>query len=284
MTERRPVVIIGGKFVQLPAGDTLPGAGGGVVATLVDLTAAGSGTWPHPEPGVAYMIIGELVGGGGGGASGSAKTNTALTDTVAGGSAGGIGRMAYFEMVTAEDVPYTVGAGGAGGAARVRTAVTTGTTAGQGGGPGGDTTFGRFKATGGTSGIQGSPPTAPSEAGIPFENGVIPEALAIAAPVTDLGTAGTTVTSAGNAYGGTGGRAYSASGAPNGGSAAWGSNVNTTATDGGDASATDYGASGAGGGAASITDVASTAKTATSGAGGDGAGGRIRFWYWRIEG
>lgn len=252
----------------------------GFAAVEVDLTTPGSGTWTHPEPGIAYELVGEIVGGGGGGASGAAQTNTALTATTAGGGGGSPGVKHFFRMVTVGDVDYVVGAGGAGGAARVRTGVTTGTTAGQVGSIGGDSRFGRFSAAGGQRGQSAAPP-ADGLLPVPFENLRLADTNSYYLQ-SHQGNLGSTNSSAGTQYGGRGGLGYSASSSPNGSAGVWASNANVTASAAASPLATDYGCGGAGGGAACVTDVATTSKTATSGAGSAGAGGRIRFYYRRL--
>ncbi len=59
MTERRPLVIIGGQISELPAGDTTPGSGtggGSIVSYVEPVCALNAGT-----PEIVFIDSGDVV-------------------------------------------------------------------------------------------------------------------------------------------------------------------------------------------------------------------------------
>lgn len=108
-----------------------------------------SGTWTKPTDATHGYAI--LIGGGGGGGGGACRATTSY-----GGGGGGAGAVVRFdfkasEMAATESV--TVGTGGPGGDGLTSPGVDTNGNAGTAGGL---TSFGQFKAVGGTAGSGGT--------------------------------------------------------------------------------------------------------------------------------
>lgn len=250
---------------------------GGSIGIMNYQEFTASGTWVHPEPGVPYHVFFEIVGGGGGGGSGAATVIANSSGEAGSGQGGSPGAMHYGRTIEAGNVAVVVGAGGSGGAA---VTATNGTSWGNNGTAGGLSAFGMWSAPGGKGGETWSSLNAQHrrhyyngiEAANPYTAGVFYAPSA-------FGTNGATDNSPSVAYGGTAGVGYIATG-PNGGNGVSNVNANAVAGNGGSAAATNYGASGAGGGGALVTG-STGGRTATSGAGGNGAPGRVRVWAWR---
>lgn len=241
-----------------------------------------SGTWTHPEPGVLYEVMAEIIAGGGGGASGDARlTAGALMDgRTNAGFAGIAGSRHTVRFFTSKSEAVTVGAGGVGGPSQVRTASTSGVTSGVSATSGGRSSFGRFFATGGAGGgTNGSLPTSvASTLNASIEDGS--QANLTEEPSVTGVTATSLFSNSFECFGGAGTRTHVGTSAKNGGAPALTTNADATAVAGENANATDYGAPGAGGGGACAQSI-SASRTARSGKGGDGAQGIVRVWFRR---
>ncbi len=131
MATRLPLVRVGGRIQQLPAGDSLPSSAG-VLAPSLATNFFTSRTWTAPQDGI---VVVRAMGAGGGGARGSNAT---------GGYYGSWGAKAV-RVVKGANVVVSIGAGGAGrsasdgnGTAGGDTTVTVnGVTYTAYGGPGG---------------------------------------------------------------------------------------------------------------------------------------------------
>lgn len=269
-----------------------------------------TGTWTHPDGASSEnkkQAVVIALGGGGGGASGGNAIDNVNVVSCSGGSGGSAGAATWSEFLVTGTLTITIGSGGTGGAAKVLFGDPDRSNTGNAGSIGGSTTvvdasgFGII-AYGGTGGVAGTgnnggtvDTAAPAQA-------TYSQNITTSAGVGGIGggeRAGDSATRpSDNVYGsfatgGSGGGGSSAStaysggttsnpfaGMPgtggNGGAGALSDNANATATAGSNGSG--YGAGGGGGGGTAIK-YASTARTGTSGAGGNGAPGSVWIYY-----
>lgn len=63
MAERRPLVVVNGRKAELPAGDTLPGAGGGIggIATINPNTLGGAYEWTETVAAIGVTAASRII-------------------------------------------------------------------------------------------------------------------------------------------------------------------------------------------------------------------------------